>query len=110
MSWNYRVIRTEDEAGVCYTLHECHYNKKGDTIPTSWTVEPADVTAETRDGLMWVLSVMTEGTAQAVLEAHDGTLREVEPVKALSDDLKAVLEMGKLIGTGDYDPAAASPS
>jgi hypothetical protein len=104
MSWSYRVIRHEDDGGISYAIHECHYDKKGDTIPTSWTIEPAGVLAETRTGLFWVTAVMTEAIGQPVLEARDGKLREVEPKKALSDDLKAVLEMGKLIGTGDYDP------
>ena len=108
MGWNHRVIRSEDAAGVCYAIHECHYDKKGDPIPTSWTTEPASVLSETCRGLLWVLAAMTEALEHPVLEARDGKLYEVEPKKELSDDLKAVIAHGKLIGLGDYDPLVSA--
>lgn len=95
MSWNNRVIRSEDEAGVCYAVHECHYDNKGDTIPTRWTEEPVAVMAETRTGLFWVLSVMTEAVAQPILEVRDGKLVVVEPVRELTDDLKKAITANK---------------
>lgn len=104
MGWNYRVIRTDDNGGPCYAVHECQYANKGDTIPSSWTTDPADVLAETRDGLFWVISVIVEGLAQPVLEVRGDKLVEVEPKRQLSDDILAAISMGKLVGTGDYDP------
>lgn len=88
MSWNHRVIRTEDSGGVCYAIHECHYDKKGSTIPTTWTHEPVHVLSETRVGLFWVLAKMTEAVAQPVLEVQGSALVEIEPVRELTDDLK----------------------
>lgn len=107
MSWNHRVIRTEDDGGPCYAIHECHYDKKGDTIPIMWTAEPTAVLSDTRHGLFWVLSVMTEAVGKPILEIDETgkKLREIEPAKELSDDLKRVLEFGKAVGNGQADPA-----
>ena len=100
MSWNHRVIRTEQNGEVCYAIHECHYDKKGDTIPTSWTTEPVNVLSDTRVGLFWVLAVMTEGVAQPVLEVRDGKLVEVEPKRELTDDLKKAVAHNKEYAEG----------
>lgn len=100
MSLNHRVIRSKDAAGVCYAIHECHYDKKGDTIPTSWTAEPASMLSETRTGLFWVMSVMAEGIGQPVLEVRDGKLVEVEPVREFTDDLKKAIGHGKEFAEG----------
>jgi hypothetical protein len=101
MSWSYRVIRSEDEAGVAYTIHECHYDKKGDTIPSRWTQKPAVVLSETRTGLFWVVAVMTEAIAQPILqEGDDGKLFEIEPVRELTDDLKKAIAANKDFAEG----------
>lgn len=100
MSWSYRVIRTEDEGGICYAVHECHYDKKGDTIPTSWTEQPASLLSETRTGLFWVLAVMAEAVAQPVLEAQNGVLVVVEPVRELTDDMKKAIAHNKEFSEG----------
>lgn len=94
MRWNHRIIRHADEGGPSYRVHECYYDKKGDTIPTKWTADPVYVGAETRAGLFWVLSKMVEAVGQPVLEIRDGKLAEIEPAKELPDDLK------KAIGSG----------
>lgn len=100
MSWNYRVIRTEEAGEPFYTIHECHYAKKGDTIPTAWTEKPADVSSDTRTGLFWVLAIMTEAVAQPVLEERDGKLIEVEPERQLTDDLKKAIASNKEYSEG----------
>lgn len=100
MGWNHRVIRTEDKGGVCYAIHECHYDKKGDTIPTSWTEEPTSVHSETRTGLFWQLAVMTEAVAQPVLEIRDDKLVEIERVRELTDDLKKAIATNKEYAEG----------
>jgi hypothetical protein len=81
MTWNYRVIRSKDDAGVSYSIHECYYKAPGDAIPTSWTVNPVAVSSETRGGLSWVLSGMREALAQPVLEARGDRLVKVEGTK-----------------------------
>lgn len=100
MSWNYRVIRSEDDLGTSYAIHECFYEKKGDTIPHRWTKEPVDVHSETRAGLFWVLAVMTEGVAKPILEEVNGSLVEVEPVRELTDDLKKAVAANKEYAEG----------
>ncbi len=100
MSWNYRVIRTEDEGDVCYAIHECYYDKKGDAIPASWTKEAVEVLSDTRVGLFWVLATMTEAVARPVLEVRDGELVEVEPVRELTDDLKKAVAANKEYAEG----------
>lgn len=101
MGWNHRVIRSEDEDGdVTYAIHECHYGKKGSSIPTMWTEEATDVSSETRVGLFWVLAKMTEAVAQPVLEVKDDKLVEVEPVRELTDDLKKAVEQNKQYAGG----------
>lgn len=100
MTWNYRVIRTEEEGEHVYAIHECQYADKGDTIPGSWTEEPVCVLSETRTGLFWVLSVMTEAVAKPILEERDGKLVEVEPVRELTDDLKKAIASNKEYAEG----------
>lgn len=99
-SWNHRVIRHEDEVGVAYCIHECHYDKKGDAIPTSWTENATSVMSDTREGLFWVLAVMTEAVARPVLKIRDGKLVEIEPVKELSDSLKKAIASNKEYAEG----------
>jgi hypothetical protein len=100
VSWNYRVIRIEEAGEACYALHECHYANKGETIPTSWTEEPTDVSSDTRVGLFFVLAIMTEAVAQPVLEERDGKLFEIEPVQELTDDLKKAVAANKEYSEG----------
>lgn len=99
MGWNYRVIRSEDDGGTCYAVHECFYDNKGDAIPTRWSA-PAVVMSETRSGLLWVVAVMTEAIARPVLEIKDGKLVEVEPVRELTDDLKKAIAANKEFAEG----------
>lgn len=93
MTWNHRVIRSEDEGGICYAIHEVQYDKNGKA--TSWTEEPVEVLSETRVGLFWVLAVMTEGVARPILEVQNGKLIEVEPVRELTDDLRRAIKNNK---------------
>ena len=74
MSWNYRVIRTEDEGGPCYAIHEVHYE---DGRPTTWTENPVPVSSESVAALFWVLGAMVDAAGSQVLEIKDGTLIQV---------------------------------
>jgi hypothetical protein len=103
MTWNHRVIRTEDAAGPFYAIHEVIYGD--DEVVIGWTEEPVHVGAETARGLFWVLSVMTEALGKPVLQIVGDRLEDVEPAQELSDMLKAVLEHGKLVGKGDDEYA-----
>lgn len=79
MSWNYRVIRIECGPERYYSIHECHYEKPGDTIPNSWAADPATVGGETIDEMRWALSAMMDALTKPVLEeTDDEVLREVQ--------------------------------
>lgn len=96
MGWNHRVIRWEQKVGddidAGYAIHECFYDKKGDTIPTSWTERPAIVMSETRGGLLAVLAQMAEAIRQPVLEEQNGRLVVVEPERQFIDDMTNALK------------------
>src|SRR4051812_28612986 len=96
MGWNHRVIRTEEtimaETEIFYAIHECFYEKKGDTIPNRWTEKPVGVLSETRGGLLAVLAQMADAIQQPVLEEKDGKLVVVEPKREFIDDLTNALK------------------
>jgi hypothetical protein len=103
-SWNHRVIRHQEPDGdAYYEIHECHYDKRGDAIPRAWTESAVSVGSDTRAGLFWVLSVMTEAVGKPVLEIVGDKLREIEPSQELSDELKRALEYGKAFGLGEVE-------
>lgn len=101
MGWNYRVIRTfhEGTSEASYDICECHYDNKGDAIPTSWS-DPIPASSDTRTGLLWVLAVMTEGVGRPILERQGDKLVEVEPVQELSDDLRKAIGANKEYAEG----------
>jgi hypothetical protein len=90
MSWNYRMIRSEDGGGVCYAIHEVHYDKANK--PNGWSEEPASPVSDERSGMLEVLAKMAEAIAQPTLEAQDGKLVEVEPSRVFSDELVKALD------------------
>ena len=65
MTWNHRVIRTEHEGEYHYSIHEVHYDDAGEII--GWTSDAIEVSAETRDGILWVLDKMKVAVANPVL-------------------------------------------
>ena len=38
MSWNYRIMKHNDDDGPWYGVHEVHYNAKGEIV--YWTEDP----------------------------------------------------------------------
>jgi hypothetical protein len=82
MIWNHRVIRTEHEGEYHYSIHEVHYDDADEII--GWTSDAIEVSAETRDGILWVLDKMKVAVANPVLaETTPEKLTEVEPAKCL---------------------------
>ena len=80
MSWNYRVIQTDDASGEPYhAIHEVYYDNDGTLI--SYSAEPTPVVAFDGDGvkgLSWALDRMREALGKSVLtprefEAGNGT-------------------------------------
>jgi len=60
-----------------YAFHECFYHKPTDTVPHSCTENPVNVSAETMEGLKWVLERMTAALAKPVLEFDGNKIVEV---------------------------------
>lgn len=92
-SWNFRVIRHRNdiaeripaitqaeviEAGeeFYFEIHECHYEKKSDTVPDSYS-PPCTVGSTTMEGMAWQLLHMSAAWCKPILEIVDGKLREV---------------------------------
>ena len=73
--WNYRVIRTPQEDGCSYAIHEVHYNSPNGRI-NGWSADPAVVAG---DDLEWVLDRMRECLSKPVLEERGNKLLEVRP-------------------------------
>lgn len=74
MSWNYRIIRTEDKGGgIDLSIHEVYYN---DGAPTSYTSAPATVSGEDVGGLTLNLAWMLKALTMPTLEVRDGVLVE----------------------------------
>ena len=77
-SWNHRVIRTKDEHGTYYNIHECYYNAKEDKIPFSWTENPTSpFSDEGVEGLRWTLERMLKALDVPVLEQVGDVLKEI---------------------------------
>lgn len=82
MTWNHRVIRTENSGEFFYAIHECFYDSKDDLIPLNWTADSVSVACESREGLPVILAQMAEAVGRPVLAESDGKLIEVEPAHA----------------------------
>lgn len=70
MTWNYRVMRTADE----FVIREVHYRKDG-TVE-GWLTGPAVPSAETLEGLKWVIDRYQEALGKPVIESTDDSASE----------------------------------
>lgn len=82
LTWNYRVIRKEQDGEIWFQIHECFYDKKKDKIPTSWTVHAIAPIGETLKDLKWTLKMMKRCLKKPVLiEVERGGVMKLEEVK-----------------------------
>ncbi len=75
MSWNYRILKHVDDAGIFkahypdgiiwYGIHEVYYDKNGE--PDSCTEKPCDVVQEDLNFIKTDLKMMLEATSKPVL-------------------------------------------
>lgn len=75
MTWNYRVIKSTDEGGDDYAIHEVYYDGE---IPTKWSTEAATVHDYERKGLNDVIGMFIMALAKPTLRIDGGKLVEVE--------------------------------
>ena len=83
MTWNHRIIRTDGgwaDEGHLYQIHECYYESENEEIPTASTEKPTAVSAESVDGLRWMLKQMVKCLGRPVLE-YDEEKKEFSEVK-----------------------------
>ena len=65
MSWNYRIIQTEENGEIFLNIHEVYYDKNG--IPNGYTENPVTVSGEVVEDLKWVLNKMIECLDKPIL-------------------------------------------
>jgi hypothetical protein len=64
MSWNYRVLVSEEHGEPYFSMHEVHYTND---IPHSYTKESISVSSETIEGINWHLEKMQEALSKPIL-------------------------------------------
>lgn len=65
MTWNYRVMKTSEE----FAIREVYYREDGSI--EGWTVGPTAPSAETLDGLKWLIDRYREALKKPVIEDTD---------------------------------------
>jgi hypothetical protein len=65
MTWNYRIIKHQEEKRAYYAIHEVLYDDK-ERI-TSWTENPIDVIGDNKNDIMSILKQMTSDCKTPVL-------------------------------------------
>jgi hypothetical protein len=68
-TWNHRVIchNENSEEEIWFAIHECFYDKPGDDIPVSWTVDSIAPVSDTAHGLLEVIERMKLAVEKPIL-------------------------------------------
>jgi len=69
MTWNYRIIKHDKASPFYFTLHEVYYDDKGKI--TNWTIEPIDITGETKSEIVKMLKQMSLDSKAPVLKESE---------------------------------------
>jgi hypothetical protein len=70
-NWNHRVVRRVHIGGdVEYAIHEAYYDTDdaGNKVCTGFTMEPVDVSAVSKESLLWILESMLAALQKPVLD------------------------------------------
>jgi len=65
VTWNHRVLMTEEDGEKSYCIHEVHYDETGRIL--GWTKNPIAVCSDTLEGLSWQLIRMHACISKPVL-------------------------------------------
>lgn len=78
MSWNYRVIRHDQENSteIWYGIHTCFYINKEDEIPNSWSENPTTLTGSSSFELLDTLEKMKRAVTRKTLYIGNNELIE----------------------------------
>lgn len=75
--WNHRLMAEQTDEEIYLSIHEVHYDKN--EIPVGYTEKPISVSAETVDGVKWVLEKMIDCLQKPILWAGDKWPQEYLP-------------------------------
>jgi len=67
--WNHRVLAHKDGDNWCFQIHEVYYDDEGK--PNGYTLNSVSVSAETPEGIHWVLEKMKECTTKPILSVEN---------------------------------------
>lgn len=84
MSWNYRIIRSENEGDVFYQMHEAYYEDGKDTssVPNSWSEKPIDPLGNKIEELKDDIEYMLLAFDKPILQRHkDPRIEKLVEVK-----------------------------
>ena len=87
MTWNYRVMRGEENGDTYYAVREVHYAEDG-TVE-GWTGHDAAPFGESFDALITDMAWIATALAKPILSLFDAS--EVEPARIIGDDLAKVI-------------------
>jgi hypothetical protein len=74
MSWNYRVVRRQDESGIWYGIHEVYYSDDG--RPTACTEDAVKPGGDTLEELRNDIRYFKEALEKPVLDYDDFVVQE----------------------------------
>lgn len=66
MTWNYRVMRNQEETEISYAVYEVYYGSDDITVK-SWMQNPITMWAETPEGIDWMLDKIKEAYLKPIL-------------------------------------------
>jgi len=69
MSWNHRILASEEGGEIYFKIHEVYYDKKG--IPNGYTANSISVGGEDLKSIEWTLNKMKECMDKPILWADD---------------------------------------
>lgn len=64
-SWNHRVMASMFDGDRYFSIHEVHYDEKGE--PYAYSTEPASIESENIEGLKWTLEQMSKCLDKPIL-------------------------------------------
>ena len=107
VTWNYRVLVTEEQGEKSYCIHEVHYNSKG--VIVGWTVNPTTICSDTLEGLSWHLTRMHAAVSKPVLRIDYDPRGEGSDtlIEVLPDEPTEVLRVAKQLAK-EAEPAVYS--
>ena len=69
MTWNYRIIHHDKDGHSCFAIHGVFYDDRREI--TNWTIDPIDLTSESKPELIAILKQMLrDAESEVLVEPH----------------------------------------